>query len=295
MVCRDDRRQNSSVAVLNAATGDHRQYQHCNGQYSIYAVTDQAGSVLERYEYSPYGAVLIMDASGTPRTDNVSDIDQEFLYTGQRLDPETNLYYFKNRYYDSAQGKFISRDPLGYTDGMNLYAAYFAMRFSMDPTGEQCAFIAGVAVLGVGLTATLWYMYSANKEGDMVSEQTSDAMDAMFDNELPAERQDANIERFTESRSQEVDSVKDAARGMAESAPNTMISGPEGGSGIGKADPGSIKPRAPTSGGGSAGSSENSVHIGEETQGWFGRLWDALWKRGASKEREVEDDEEIDE
>jgi RHS repeat-associated protein len=45
-----------------------------------------------------------------------------YLFQGQRLDEETGLYYFKNRYYDPVHGRFISRDPAGMTDGPNLYA-----------------------------------------------------------------------------------------------------------------------------------------------------------------------------
>jgi RHS repeat-associated protein len=45
-----------------------------------------------------------------------------YLFQGQRLDPETGLYYFKNRYYDPVHGRFITRDPAGMADGPNLYA-----------------------------------------------------------------------------------------------------------------------------------------------------------------------------
>jgi RHS repeat-associated protein len=45
-----------------------------------------------------------------------------YLFQGQRLDEETGLYYFKNRYYDPVHGRFISRDPEGMVDGPNLYA-----------------------------------------------------------------------------------------------------------------------------------------------------------------------------
>ena len=34
---------------------------------------------------------------------------------------ETSLYYYKRRYYSPALGRFLSRDPIGYRSGMNLY------------------------------------------------------------------------------------------------------------------------------------------------------------------------------
>jgi len=45
-----------------------------------------------------------------------------YLFQGRRLDEETGLYYFRNRYYDPAHGRFILRDPEGFVDGPNLYS-----------------------------------------------------------------------------------------------------------------------------------------------------------------------------
>jgi len=44
--------------------------------------------------------------------------------------------YFRARYYDPQLGEFISRDPLGYVDGMSLYRGYFAPG-AVDPFGLQ--------------------------------------------------------------------------------------------------------------------------------------------------------------
>jgi RHS repeat-associated protein len=45
------------------------------------------------------------------------------------------------RYYHAELGRFISRDPIGYVDGMNLYRAYFVPG-TVDPNGthtrEEC-------------------------------------------------------------------------------------------------------------------------------------------------------------
>ena len=42
--------------------------------------------------------------------------------------------YFRARYYSPQLGQFISRDPLGYVDGMSQYRAYFVPN-GMDPRG----------------------------------------------------------------------------------------------------------------------------------------------------------------
>jgi hypothetical protein len=41
-------------------------------------------------------------------------------YTGKKMDPETGLYYFNQRYYDPSLGRFLTEDPAG--QGLNPYA-----------------------------------------------------------------------------------------------------------------------------------------------------------------------------
>ena len=40
-------------------------------------------------------------------------IVNNFRYTGREFDTETSLYYYRSRYYDPAQGRFLSEDPYG--------------------------------------------------------------------------------------------------------------------------------------------------------------------------------------
>ena len=67
------------------------------------------------------------------KNNNLSTIDNEYTYTGRRLDP-SGLMYFRARYYSPQLGQFISRDPLGYVDGMSQYRGYFAPD-AVDPWG----------------------------------------------------------------------------------------------------------------------------------------------------------------
>jgi RHS repeat-associated protein len=43
-------------------------------------------------------------------------------YTGQRLDPDSGLYYYKSRWYSPYLGRFLSPDPTFVSDGLHLYA-----------------------------------------------------------------------------------------------------------------------------------------------------------------------------
>ena len=101
-------------------------------RYSVYAVVDDTGTVTERYRYDAYGKRDVMTATFILTGANT---ETEFGYTGRRHDKEdTDLMYFRARYYSAELGRFVGRDPLGYVDGMSLYRGYFVV-VGMDPSG----------------------------------------------------------------------------------------------------------------------------------------------------------------
>ncbi|MBI3831842.1 MAG: RHS repeat-associated core domain-containing protein [Planctomycetes bacterium] len=109
--------------LIAARVQEGRYYYHANDLYSVAALTNASGVVVERYKFDPYGKVTVLDASGTAKSDpNNSEYGNPFTYTGQRLDKETRLMYYKNRYYSTALGRFVSRDPIKYRGSKwNLY------------------------------------------------------------------------------------------------------------------------------------------------------------------------------
>ncbi len=93
---------------------------HRDGLGSVTELSDQSGALVERYEYDVYGAPTIFDSNNTPLT--ASAIENPYLFTGRRYDPESGNYYYRARIYSPALGRFLQSDPLGYVDGLNLYA-----------------------------------------------------------------------------------------------------------------------------------------------------------------------------
>ena len=93
------------------------------------AITDFAGKVKERIEYSTYGRI-------TQRTGSTTDTP--FLFGGEAgVETDANgLYFMHARYYNPHLRRFINADPAGLAGGMNFYAYADGDPISMiDPSG----------------------------------------------------------------------------------------------------------------------------------------------------------------
>jgi RHS repeat-associated protein len=111
-----------------------RKFVHSNHLYSVAALTDNSGNVVERYRYSAYGERTVLAADGvTTRTGSLHG--NQVGFTGRYEDKETGLWYFRARYYSGSLGRFVGRDPSGYIDGMGLYVGYYAPN-ELDPSGR---------------------------------------------------------------------------------------------------------------------------------------------------------------
>ena len=126
MISLDRPKQPSQIAEILSARIE------TNHLFSVEAMTDAAGNLIETYDYDSHGAMSIADAGGAVLSE--SSVGNAYGFTGRRLDAESGLYYFRARYFDVGLGRFISRDPLRYVDGVSLYFGYFVPQ-STDPTG----------------------------------------------------------------------------------------------------------------------------------------------------------------
>ncbi|MCP4151800.1 MAG: hypothetical protein GY757_28915, partial [bacterium] len=115
-------------------------YIHTNAIGSVTAVTDADGNVVERASYDIYGMPTFTDYRTDPQNPTVvenSIIGNDILFQGRRYDKETNLYYYRARYYDPIMGRFLQTDPMGYRDSLNLYQAFNQNGLNfIDPMGE---------------------------------------------------------------------------------------------------------------------------------------------------------------
>jgi RHS repeat-associated protein len=87
-----------------------RTYYYADGLGTVIGVTDTDSTTNETRRYDAWGNLHPPStASG-------------YAFTGREWDSEIGLYYYRARYYDPKVGRFLSEDPLGLTDNVNLYA-----------------------------------------------------------------------------------------------------------------------------------------------------------------------------
>ena len=112
--------QEKVLVDTNGFSADETLYPLQDLLYRTTALTDSSGVVREAYDTDAYGNTLIFRKSGTPPAEiTFSDSDTQvddptcpFLFTGQRYDAESGLYYYKMRQYSPYLGQFLSKDPI---------------------------------------------------------------------------------------------------------------------------------------------------------------------------------------
>jgi RHS repeat-associated protein len=83
-----------------------------DGSGHVVGLTDSAGTLVAQYTYGPFGELI--SASGPMADAN------PIRYATKYFDKETGLYYYGGRYYDPVTGQWLSREPLGEDESLNL-------------------------------------------------------------------------------------------------------------------------------------------------------------------------------
>lgn len=144
---------------ISQTDGADTHYYQRDGHGSTRALTDATGAVSDTYAFDAFGELLAQEGS----TRN------EFLYTGEQLDPNLGFYYLRARYYAPGAGRFVSADPFqgSIFDPVSLHRYLYAHADpvnNLDPSGlainpTVIAVLTGIAMFGIfyfGLDFGFW-------------------------------------------------------------------------------------------------------------------------------------------
>ena len=109
-----------------------------DANFNVVAVANQSG-LTERYTYTAFGQRTILTPSYAPRSESMYPALTR-TFTSQVLDHETGVMLYRNRYYNSKFGRFISRDYIEINPFSSDYYKYahnntllFLDTFGLDP------------------------------------------------------------------------------------------------------------------------------------------------------------------
>lgn len=102
---------------------------------SITHITDEEGQVVNQYEYDAWGNIIEQKES----------IPNRFKFTGQQLDPISQQYYLRARFYNPVIARFTQEDTYRGA-GLNLYAyCNNNPLYYVDPSGNNPACVKLIA------------------------------------------------------------------------------------------------------------------------------------------------------
>ncbi len=112
--------------------------------YRTMALANSSGTPVEAYDTDAYGNTIIFTGPGSDKTWFTDDDAQatyganSIIYCGYRYDAEMENYYVRNRYYSPTLGRRLTRDPIGYQGGINLYGYVDSSPVGLlDSSGSQ--------------------------------------------------------------------------------------------------------------------------------------------------------------
>ena len=168
------------VNLITQEKNGQRYYYLYNGHGDVVQIVDNAGNVVNNYEYDEWGNI----------TGQTEGIENPFKYAGEYFDKETGLYYLRTRYYDPTIGRFISEDSYPGKDNdplsLNLYTYCHNNPVNLfDPSGHEAASPDGTSGKA-GLSASAyWKLFYAEKDATLarIKQDVKDAYPGIGDDE----------------------------------------------------------------------------------------------------------------
>jgi RHS repeat-associated protein len=103
-------------------------YFEADGLRSITSLSSATGALVQTYTFDSFGK----------QTASSGSLTNAAQFTGREFDAETNLYFYRARYYDQNAGRFLSEDPIRMSGGSLNFYSYVNNNPTVwtDPSGK---------------------------------------------------------------------------------------------------------------------------------------------------------------
>ena len=118
------------LGIISSDSEEAKTYYHyvSDEQGSITHVLSEDAEILNHYSYDALGNII----------EKTEKVENRFCYNGEMLDPVTQQYYLRARFYNPVIGRFTQEDTY-YGDGLKLYQYCQANPVGyVDPSGHNC-------------------------------------------------------------------------------------------------------------------------------------------------------------
>ena len=118
------------LGIISSDSEEAKTYYHyvSDEQGSITHVLSEDAEILNHYSYDAFGNII----------EKMEKVENRFCYNGEMLDPVTQQYYLRARFYNPVIGRFTQEDTY-YGDGLKLYQYCQANPVGyVDPSGHNC-------------------------------------------------------------------------------------------------------------------------------------------------------------
>lgn len=130
------------LARSDSLAGPHY-YFRADGAGNITSLINTQQCFVARYLYSPFGKLI-------SKSGPLSDANL-YRFSSKEFHAASDLYYFGSRFYDANLQRWLNRDPIGETGGLNLYAFVGNNPLSgIDPWGNEVSLLYNVGGNGGG-------------------------------------------------------------------------------------------------------------------------------------------------
>ncbi len=141
--------------LLSLRQGGKNYFPLYDGKGNVTAIIDSSQAIVATYGYDPFGILLKKTGS----------LDQPYQFSTKPYESGSGLSYFGYRFYSASLGRWMTRDPLGEEEGLNLYEYVLNNPVSyLDPDGKEpvtvgtIIFIVGVSIVIAVIVGGITYL-----------------------------------------------------------------------------------------------------------------------------------------